>query len=104
MEVTELRDAWEGHTLSHGLTGRLWSWWNSSGRLDSEEVHQRGVLNPRTLELRSFGVGRLWEVRGVARDSRGMLREANQRSGEAGLLFYRLRNSLQTVGPDRDLN
>ena len=33
-----------------------------------------------------------------------MLREANWRSGEAGLLFYRLRNSLQTVGPGQDLN
>ena len=33
-----------------------------------------------------------------------MLREANWRSGEAGELFYRLRNSLPTVGPDRDLN
>ena len=91
-EAAELREArGRSHTLSRSQ-GKALEVVELGCCLDSEEVRRRWVLNPRTLELRSFrgsgGSGKFERLLGIQEGCSGKPEKLEDVLGRLGALFY----------------
>ena len=97
-KATELREArGRSHTLSRSQ-GKALEVVELGCCLDSEEVRRSWVLNPRMLELRSFGgsrgSGRYGRLLRIQEGCLGKLEKPESALDRSGALFYRWRKTV----------
>ena len=97
-EAAELREArGRSHTLSRAQ-GKALEVVELGCCLDSEEVHRSWVLNPRTLELRSFGgsggFGKFGRLLGIQEGCSGKPEKPKHGLDQPRALFYRRRKTV----------